>query len=467
MKRQNAIVLLIIAFIVIVIGAGLYWGQKSGKIKLFAAFAGWSDVTASDPAYTEIMGVGEKGWMLGFSDGTFRPDASASRADIVVGEVRARGDQLIDASLTCDSSNAATWPFTDVACDYSAINFILTAKQAGIIDGYQDGSFRPEVVATRAEGVVFIMKALGFEPQPPYSTLTCNINDPSTWAFPDVPCDNWAYDYIAAAKESNIVFGFPSGNFEPNSDLTRRDLAVMLYRGWYQAATEATITGTVKDAVTTNAIPGATVAIVATDISGSQLTDQTDSTGAYSLSVAVASGQAVQVRASATSYQSKTLTADLSSGNPTLNFKLTKITQAESTVTGIVRDADSGKAIVGASVTVLGYENGSQLSDRTNSYGSYTLRIASTSGTFSIRASATNYNSKTLSATVFGGTSTLNFRLSKKDIPEPPGEPPTTGGGGFVSAATTGAALPVTIVLIGTIMALFSLIYLLRTGKTV
>jgi hypothetical protein len=461
-KKSNAIVLLIIAIIIIAIGAGLYWGTKAGKIKLFAAFAGWSDVTPSDPAYTEMMGVGEKGWMNGYEDGTFRPDQATDRASITVGEVRARGDQLIDTSQTCNPFSIATMPFIDVQCNHWAIDYIATAKQAGIINGYEDGTFRPDAIATRAEGVVFIMKALDFVP--PYQTQTCDINDSSTWPFPDVPCNHWAYDYIAAAKEANIIFGYASGNFEPEQDLSRRDLAVLLYRGWYEPVIETTISGKVTDAATKNAIPGAIVEIADVNIAGSILSAQTDSTGAYGLSVAITNNmQAVPVRASATGYQSETLTADLSSGNITLNFELSKVSAAESTVTGTVRDIDSGKSIVGAQVTVLGYEQGSRLSDRTDTQGAYTLKIGSTSGTFSVRASATNYHSKTSSVQVTGGTSILNFRLDRIEVPQPPGEVPKTGG--RISAATTGAVLPITIVLIGTILALFSLIYLLRSGK--
>jgi hypothetical protein len=455
MKKSNAIVLLIIALIIIAIGAGLYLGVRSGKIKLFAAFTGWPDVTPTDPAYTEMMVVGEKGWMVGYPDGLFHPDWGADRASVVVGMIRAREDAIISAP--CNMDDPTTWPFTDVSCDHWAYDYIVTAKQLGFIDGFPDDSFQPDRATTRAEEVVFVVKAKEYDLN---GVSACVPGDPSTYPFLDVPCDHWAYDYIVAAKENRIIFGYPSGNFEPEQDASRRVLALLIYRAWIQAGEEITISGTIKNADTQNPIPGANVNMVE-DVEGTQLSDQSDSTGAYSLRV-VATAGSFSVRASATGYQSQTKGINLTE-DTTLNFELLLVQVRESTISGTVKDVDTNTAISRASVVVLNYESGSQLADLTNSSGAYMLKIAATSGTFSVKASASGYKSKTSSATLSGGNATLNFRLSKIDIPEPPGEPLT--GGGTVSPATTGAVLPVTLVLIGTILALFSLIYLLRSAK--
>lgn len=461
MKRTNAIALLIIAVIIIIIGGGLYWAQKTGRISLFAAFEGWPDVTYDDPFYEEMTTVGELGWMQGYTDGLFYPDGAADRASVVVAEIQARGDIVGD--ITCDALDPSTWPFTDVDCDHWAFDYLAKAKAIGVIDGFADGSFQPNRPATRAEAVVFIVKAKGWSLD---HGEICTLGDASTYPFPDVPCDHWAYDSIVVAKQNLIIFGYTSGNFEPNQDLSRRDLAALLYRSFIQAGEELTISGTVTNVQTADPIPGASVAIIETNAEGTKLSTNTDSTGAYQLRV-VATAGAFSIRASASGFQSQTQGVVLDT-DKTVNFSLTPVADSEGVISGVVKDAETNKPILGASVTILSYENGSQLSDLTDSLGAYQLRVVATEGTFSIKASANNYNSKTLSATLSGSVATLNFSLNKiASEPEVPGEPPiivdgTTPG---TTVAATGAVLPVALVLLGTILALFSLVYLLKTNK--
>jgi hypothetical protein len=450
-----------VAIIIIIIGGGLYWAQKTGRISLFAAFEGWPDVTPNDPFYEEMITVGELGWMAGYEDGLFYPDVIADRSSVVVGEVQARGDIVGD--ITCDALDPLTWPFTDVDCDHWAFDYIAKAKALGLIDGFTDGSFQPNQPAIRAEGVVFIVKAKEWSLD---HGEICTLGDPSTYPFPDVACDHWAYDSIVVAKQQRIIFGYQSGNFEPNIDLTRRDLAVLLYRSFIQAGEELTISGTVTNSQTADPIPGASVVMVETNTEGTKLSANTDSTGAYQLRVVTTAG-AFSIRASASGFQSQTQGVILDT-DKTVNFSLVPVSDSEGVISGTVKDTETNNPILGASVTILSYENGSQLSDLTDSTGAYQLRVAATEGTFSVKASVSGYNSKTLSATLSSGIATLNFSLNKiASEPEVPGESPTIVDGTTqgTKAAATGAVLPVAMVLLGTILALFSLVYLLKTNK--
>lgn len=460
MKKTNSVVLLIVALLLIIVGGGIYFAQKSGRINLFAAFAGWSDVTISDPAYTEIMAVGENGWVAGFSDGTYRPDDAAERAQIVVAEVNALGLPLQDASQECNDANPLSYPFLDVPCNHWAVNYIYTAKKAGIIDRLlDDANFNPDQAATRAGLVAFIVDATT-QNVPDY---TCS--GPADYPFPDVPCGFWDYNRIRYAKENNLIFADPSGNFNPDDTATRRDLAVILYRAFISTATEVTISGQVTSTATGSPIASATVYVATDTAQGSKLNTSSDSTGAYSLRF-VSEPTTYAITAQATGYQSKTISVSASQ-NAGLDIQLSPVSQAsEGTITGYVRNADTKVAIAGATVTVLGYESGSQLSDKTDSRGYYSLKVGSTTGTFSIKASASGYRSKTSSATLSGGAAYLSFALSKVEETSS-GETPGTGTGtnGSVNAATTGAVLPIALVLVGTILALFSLIYLLKTNK--
>lgn len=460
MKKTNSVVLLIVSLLLIIIGGGIYFAQKSGRLSLFAAFAGWPDVPVTDSAYTELTAIGEKGWVDGYYDGTYRPNIAADRAQVVVSAIKVSGIKVIDASEDgCFAFNGHSYPYPDVPCTHWAIDYIWTAKKNNLITPFSNGTFQPDRAATKAELLALLMDITGTN----VPNYTCSGT--ADYPFPDVSCGYWAYDYIRLAKENNIVFGSSGDHFEPEVSATRRDLGVILYRMFISAASEVTISGQVTDADTSSPIIGASLYIDDVSAQGSKLSTSSDSTGAYSLRF-VSAPTAYTVTASATGYQSKTVSISASQ-NASLDITLSAIAEAtEGTISGYVRNSDTRKAIAGASVVVIGYENGSQLSDKTDSNGYYSLKVAPTSGTFSVKASASGYSSRTSSVTLSGGVGSLSFSLLSADQDSSGDNPEVISGtGGSVSAASTGSALSVALVLIGTILALFSLIYLLKTNK--
>jgi N-acetylmuramoyl-L-alanine amidase len=106
----------------------------------------FNDVSKNFWAYKYIETAKANGVITGFPDQTFRPNNSTSRAEIAVMTIRAKGYQLITSGSG----------FNDLPTNYWARNYILTAKEKGIISGYQDGTFRPGNPATRAEAVKLI-----------------------------------------------------------------------------------------------------------------------------------------------------------------------------------------------------------------------------------------------------------------------------------------------------------------------
>lgn len=86
----------------------------------------------------------------------------------------------------------------------------------GIINGFEDGSFKPELNVTRAEFAKMIVCLLG---------LPSNGDAD----FADVADNSWYNGYVAAAAKAGIVKG-ADGKFNPNSYITRQDAAVMLAR---------------------------------------------------------------------------------------------------------------------------------------------------------------------------------------------------------------------------------------------
>ncbi len=90
-------------------------------------------------------------------------------------------------------------------------------KEKGIISGDEKGNLNPEKNVTRAE----FLKML---------TVALQIPQGAQCSFNDVSENDWFYPYAAAAQSSGIANGNSSGNFDGNANITRQDMAVMIYR---------------------------------------------------------------------------------------------------------------------------------------------------------------------------------------------------------------------------------------------
>ncbi len=113
--------------------------------------------------------------------------------------------------------------FTDVPTDNWAWAQIEACVAAGIVQGYADGSYQPLAVVNRGQMAVYIARALcGGDSLVPTS--------PATAHFPDVPTDFWAFKYVEYAYSQNIVTGYANGNYQPNDNVDRGQMAVFIAR---------------------------------------------------------------------------------------------------------------------------------------------------------------------------------------------------------------------------------------------
>lgn len=117
------------------------------------------------------------GLMIGYPDGSFRPDATITRAEMA----------SAIAPLLPEAKGASEG-FADIDSSW-AKSVIEQANAAGIVTGYEDGTFRPNSMLTRAEAVTMIDRLLGRGPL---------IGSPRQW--PDVTEAHWAYGYIQEAS---------------------------------------------------------------------------------------------------------------------------------------------------------------------------------------------------------------------------------------------------------------------------
>ena len=131
-------------------------------------------------------------------------------------------------------SNYITVAFTDMGLDNWAADAVFACADAGIVAGYDDGLYHPEWPVTRDQMAVYISRALaGGDSNVPEFT--------DTPTFPDVPEDNWALDYIEYAVDQGVVTGYDDGNYHPEYEVTRDQMAVYVARALVAPTGEAAL----------------------------------------------------------------------------------------------------------------------------------------------------------------------------------------------------------------------------------
>jgi uncharacterized protein YcfL len=153
----------------------------------------------------------EEGIIQGYPDQTFRPNNPISRAEFITMLVRALDlPGETDALTFTDEQKIGAWARTAVTA----------AVKAGIINGYQDGSFRPTSSITRSELAIILIRAQNL---PVGESIATQFVDDK-----DIP--NWARSYINAAVEQGLMVGSNGNRFLPNSTATRAEEVVTLLR---------------------------------------------------------------------------------------------------------------------------------------------------------------------------------------------------------------------------------------------
>ena len=136
-------------------------------------------------AYAEL-----KGFITGYSDGTFHPDGSISRQEVSV---------ILAKILSLDTTNAPSAEFTDVTASWSVAAINALANE-GVLNGDGNGKFRPTAPLARREAVVAISRATGF--QPDADTKEQLAKQFQTSPFTDVSTGKSYYVYLLRAVGS-------------------------------------------------------------------------------------------------------------------------------------------------------------------------------------------------------------------------------------------------------------------------
>ncbi len=122
---------------------------------------------------------------------------------------------VILASSVLQSSVFAAFNDVDDTNPYK--NAITTLSKLSVIDGYDDGTFRPDDAITRAEFTKLIVYMLGFKDL-----------EYQSYSFSDVSSSHWAANYIQTAYDRGIIAGFEDGTFGPDQQVTYEQALTMV-----------------------------------------------------------------------------------------------------------------------------------------------------------------------------------------------------------------------------------------------
>lgn len=136
-------------------------------------------------------------------------------------------------------SEQASMIFTDVDSNYKYAEAIAYLKDAGMITGYEDGSFKPEQEVNRAE--ILKMLLLGFGYEVPETEGT------EETFFSDVETASWYEKYVIYAAKSGIVQGYDDGTFKPTQNVNRVEFLKILTRTYGVNLADYGVTGIYAD----------------------------------------------------------------------------------------------------------------------------------------------------------------------------------------------------------------------------
>ena len=183
--------------------------QKISSIKMTSektVYAGWKASTVPDM----LNGDDHYAYVVGYSDGTVRPNANISRAEVATIFFRLLKKEVRDGNLTTENI------FADVTNRQWHNKAVSTMAKLGIVKGRRADRFDPDASITRAE---FAAICARFNTKPVENS----------GSFSDIS-GHWAENEIERAAAFGWISGYPDGTFRPDARITRAEAMTMINR---------------------------------------------------------------------------------------------------------------------------------------------------------------------------------------------------------------------------------------------
>ena len=192
---KKIIQLISIVLILILLSSQLAFAEESISAPKF------SDLDETHWAYEGINKLVDKGIIVGYPDGTFKPEGNITRAELV---------KVVNLVFEY-TQKQETANFSDVKVEDWFYDNVLIAQQAGYIVGYPDGTFKPEGLITREEFCKILDAINSFAEL----TLDITIED---------EISTWAAEYVQKVISNRIMLLDENNNFRAVEKATRAEV---------------------------------------------------------------------------------------------------------------------------------------------------------------------------------------------------------------------------------------------------
>ncbi|MFB9277502.1 Ig-like domain-containing protein [Cohnella cellulosilytica] len=177
-------------------------------------------------AKEDVNDMGSRMVIDGLENGLFSPDDSITRAEFAAILVRGLGLKLENDREAFSDVKSADW-YSDA---------VHTAYAYNLIDGFEDGTFRPNDKLSREQAMAVIAKAMKMTNGPGAATMTAEAAEETLRSYTDaVDASVWARSGIASSVKSGVILGRSESALAPKANITRAEVAVMVKRLLKQA----------------------------------------------------------------------------------------------------------------------------------------------------------------------------------------------------------------------------------------
>ncbi len=172
----------------------------------------YNDLPKVNRNYTAVEYLSEIGIINGYPDGSFKPDNPVNRVEFL---------KLVLESSEVKTDVSDPTGFPDVKNDQWYSKYVRKAYKEGWIEGYPDGTFKPEQSINKVEALKIIGQIQKWK----------TPENPETSPFMDIDLDEWYAPYISYAKDKNYLEE-TTINFIPETKYSRAKISELLFRSF-------------------------------------------------------------------------------------------------------------------------------------------------------------------------------------------------------------------------------------------
>lgn len=177
-----------------------------------------TDVKKTDWFYSAVEYVAQKDYMIGVTDDLFAPYRDLSRAMFVTILHRLDGEPSVDTRAT----------FKDVPADAWCADSVSWAVQNGIVYGFNEEQFAPDAPVTRQQMCVMMIRFLDYRAKK--DNVTFKTTNQEKTFLDAASIGDFAKDAVKRCQMLGLMFGDEAGNFNPQANATRAQVAVVIQR---------------------------------------------------------------------------------------------------------------------------------------------------------------------------------------------------------------------------------------------